>query len=418
MKHGRRALVIGGSISGLLAAHLLRHAGWDAIVFERNADNLTGRGAGISTQPQFAEILRSIDIAFDDSMGIRVDKLICLDQAGNTVLREPTVRTMSAWSRLYRALLARLPAEKYRLGMQFERVEQNSDGVTAIFTDGSREQGDMLVGADGIRSSVREQFLPRVQPNYAGYVAWRAMIDESDIPQKIHAEVFNLYTFCFPEGELFLGYPVPGRNNETSIGRRSYNIVWYRPTDAATALVDLCTDTGGRRHGMAIAPPLIRPDVIAGIKVTARERVAPQVAEIFARCLQPFFQPIYDLESPQIVFGRVSLLGDAAFVARPHVGAGVTKAALDAQSLADALRMNGENVEAGLARYQREQLSFGHALVALSREEGAYLSAQLKPREQRKGEELHRDIAGVVHTHNARNAKIQRLVASRSASVL
>jgi 2-polyprenyl-6-methoxyphenol hydroxylase-like FAD-dependent oxidoreductase len=417
MKRGPRALVIGGSISGLLAAHLLRHAGWDAVVFERNAVKLTGRGAGISTQPQFADILRQIDIAFDDSMGIRVDKLICLDWVGKAFLREPTVRTMSAWSRLYRALLERLPAEKYRLGLQFERVEQDSDGVIAVFSDGSRERGDILVGADGIRSSVREQFLPALQPNYAGYVAWRAMIDESDIPAAIRAEVFDLYTFCFPEGELFLGYPVPGRNNETSISQRSYNIVWYRPTDATTALADLCTDADGRCHGMAIAPQLIRPDVIAGIKGKAREVVAPQVAEIFARCTQPFFQPIYDLESLQIVFGRVALLGDAAFVARPHVGAGVTKAALDAQSLADALRASGDDIEAGLARFQREQLTFGRALVALSRDEGAYLSAQLKPRAQRTGDELHRDIAGVVHTHNARNAKIQRLVADRGVKV-
>jgi len=97
---------------------------------------------------------------------------------------------------------------------------------------------------------------------------------------------------------------------------------------------------------MAIAPPLIRPEVIAGIKATARELVAPQVADIFGCCVQPFFQPIYDMESQQIVFGRVVLLGDAAFVARPHVGAGVTKAALDAQSLAAALGANEDNLDA------------------------------------------------------------------------
>jgi len=417
MQHRPRALVIGGSISGLLAANLLRHIGWDAIVFERNAVNLIGRGAGISTQIQLRDIMRRIDIPFDDSMGIPVETLICLDRNGKTVLKEPTLRIMSAWARLYGALLDRLPAEKYCLGMQFVRAEQTPHGVTAVFSDGTRVKGDLLVGADGLRSTVRGQLLPQLQPNYAGYVAWRAMIEESSIPRNIREEVFDLYTFCLPEGELFLGYPVPGRNNETKIGRRSYNIVWYRPTDLAHGMIDLCTDASGRCHGMAIPPPLIRPEVVANIKSTARALIAPQAAEIFTSCEQPFFQPIFDLESPQIVFGRVALLGDAAFVARPHVGAGVTKAALDAQSLADALRASGDNLDAGLARYQHEQLSFGQGLVALGREEGAYLSAQAKPREQRIGEELHRDFDSLVHTHNARTEKIQRLVAARMAGV-
>ena len=145
-----------------------------------------------------------------------------------------------------------------------------------------------------------------------------AMLDESDVPPAIREEIFERYTFCLPEGELFLAYPVPGRNNETQPGRRAYNIVWYRPTDRETTLADLCTDATGRRHGTAIPPPLIRPEVTAAIKATARALVAPQVAEIFARTPQPFFQPIFDLESQRIVFGRAALLGDAAFVARPH----------------------------------------------------------------------------------------------------
>ena len=69
----RRALVIGGSLGGLLAAHLLRREGWDVTVFERNADDLTGRGAGISTHPQLLDILARVGIDFDESMGIRVD---------------------------------------------------------------------------------------------------------------------------------------------------------------------------------------------------------------------------------------------------------------------------------------------------------------------------------------------------------
>jgi 2-polyprenyl-6-methoxyphenol hydroxylase-like FAD-dependent oxidoreductase len=308
-----------------------------------------------------------------------------------------------------------LPDGSYRLGMSLVRVEQDVEGVTAIFADDVRVTGDLLVGADGVRSTVREQFLPDVEPNYAGYVAWRAMLDESDVPPDIRAEIFERYTFCLPEGELFLAYPVPGRNNETQPGRRAYNIVWYRPTDPDKALPDLCTDATGRCHGTSIPPPLIRPEVTAAIKATARALVAPQVAEIFARTPQPFFQPIFDLASPRIAFGRVALLGDAAFVARPHVGAGVTKAALDAASLADAVAR--DDVAAGLLRYQREQQPFGSGLVALGRQEGAYLSAQLKPRAERSAAELDRTVRDVLNAHNSRSENLRKVLVDARAGL-
>src|SRR5712671_6730838 len=113
----RRALVIGGSLGGLFAAHLLRSAGWDAVVFERNPDELTGRGAGLSTHPQLIDILRRIGIDFDESMGIKLDTFIFLDHSGKTYLEAKTVRTMSSWGRLHRSLRDPLPSESYRLGM-------------------------------------------------------------------------------------------------------------------------------------------------------------------------------------------------------------------------------------------------------------------------------------------------------------
>jgi 2-polyprenyl-6-methoxyphenol hydroxylase-like FAD-dependent oxidoreductase len=407
----RRALIIGGSLGGLLAAHLLRRAGWHAVVFERNAEDLTGRGVGLGTHPQLITVLRRAGIAFDDTMGIKVPKVICLDRAGKIIAEQPTARTMSAWSRLYRALRSALPAQDYRRGKKLLRIEQDPDTVTAIFEDDGSEHGDVLVGADGIRSTVREQFLPQAQPVYAGYVAWRAVLDEACVPRQAHRDIFGLYTFCLPEGEQLLGYPVPGRNGDTVPGRRRYNIVWYRPVDSP-ALDDMCTDASGQVHAGGIVPSLVRDEVIAAVKADAEALLAPQLAEIFRRA-EPFFQPIFDLESPALAFGRVVLTGDAGFVVRPHIGAGATKAAIDAAVLADCLACAGDDVAGGLARFESMQLPFGRDMVALSRQQGAYLSAQLKPVAQRRGGELRRDIDALLHAHGSRSDQIGDIVAAR-----
>jgi 2-polyprenyl-6-methoxyphenol hydroxylase-like FAD-dependent oxidoreductase len=407
-QNAHRALVIGGSLGGLFAAHLLRSVGWDAVVFERKEEELTGRGVGLGTHPQLIAILRRAGIAFDETMGIRVPKVVCLDRAGKIVVEQATSRTMSGWPRLYQALRAALPERDYRLGKSLYRVEHSGARVTTVFADGTRETGDLLVGADGIRSTVRERFLRRAEPIYAGYIAWRAVLEEVQVPPAIHREIFELYTFCLPEGEQLLGYPVPGRNNDIGAGRRGYNIVWYRPANPL-ALADICTDAWGHRHAGGIPPRSIRRDVIARVKDDAKALVAPQIAEIFLRS-DPFFQPIFDLESPALVFGRVALAGDAAFVVRPHVGAGATKAAIDAAVLADCLRDCGGEVERGLARFESMQLPFGRDMVALARQQGAYLSAQLKPAGERGAGERTRDIDAA---HGTRSDQVGEIVAAR-----
>jgi len=403
---GQRALIIGGSVGGLFAANMLRSIGLDAQVYERNAEELTGRGAGISTHPQLHAVTRRLGIPFDDAMGIRVNSVLFLDHHGSAYDRRDTVRLMSSWGRVHASLRERMPPGSYHLGKSLTHIEQSAGSVTAIFSDGARASGDLLIGADGGRSTVRELFLPGKQPEYAGYVAWRAMLDERDVPGDIHAQLFANYTYCLPPGELFLAYPVPGRNNETEPGRRAYNIVWYRPT-TPERLADFCTDATGKSHGTSIPPPLLRPDVIAWSKAQARALVAPQVAEIFERDPRPFFQAIFDFISPQIVFGRVALLGDAAFLARPHPGAGTTKCAMDAETLADAIA--GHGLDRGLAEYQRLQGAFGSGIVRQGQRDGSYLTDQLKPREQRRNKDLSWAVDDLMQDHEGRSAQVQRI---------
>lgn len=385
-----RALVIGGSLGGLFAAHLLRSVGWDAVVFERVVEDLASRGVGIGTHDALAALMHRIGLPFDDTMGVEVRSSICLERSGEISQRMPIFRIMSSWSRFYRPLRDALPQDCYRPGKSLVRIEQDRGGITAIFADGTRETGDLLVGADGIRSTVREQFPPAAQPTYAGYVAWRAVAEEAELPASFRP-IFDCYSFCLPEREMVLSYPVPGRNGDTRPGRRGYNAVWYRPADFAAELPRLCTDASGRCHGVAIPPPLIRPELVADVRRDAERMLAPAIAEIVLRTEQPFFQAIFDLETPRLVFGRVVLLGDAAFVARPHVGAGVTKAAVDAASLADTLASAGD-LDAALARYERQQRDLGSAIVARGRRLGAYL----------EGLSAGRDTSEVMREHSAK----------------
>jgi len=116
---------------------------------------------------------------------------------------------------------------------------------------------------------------------------------------------------------MSLSTPIPGRDDDVRRGHRRYYFIWYRPAEGER-LRDLLTDAAGRYQGYAIPPPLIRPDHIAAMKADAARLLPPVIAGIVAKA-QPLLQAVSDLEVPRLAFGRAVLLGDAAFIARPHV---------------------------------------------------------------------------------------------------
>ena len=129
---------------------------------------------------------------------------------------------LTAWERVYRVLRDAFPADRYRRGRSFKAHEQSGGGVIAHFSDGGTAAGDVLIGTDGLRSTVCQLCVPAVVPLYAG---WRALIPEGAPPAAIHHDLFEAMTFCLPPGEQFLGYPVAGPDNDLRPGRRRYNIV-------------------------------------------------------------------------------------------------------------------------------------------------------------------------------------------------
>jgi 2-polyprenyl-6-methoxyphenol hydroxylase-like FAD-dependent oxidoreductase len=371
---GRTAAVVGGSLGGLFAANLLLRDGWDVHVYEHSRVDLVGRGAGIITHPELFTCLQRIGIAIDESFGVDVPERIAFDSAGRVLGRVPIRQCLTTWGRLYELLKGAFPAERYHFGHTLTHVEQTAALARAHFANGASAEADLVVGADGIRSAMRACLLPHVRPKYAGYVAWRGLADERSLTDSTREAMFPKFAFSLNEREHMVGYPVAGFSRSTRPGERCYNFVWYRPADESRELVELCTDINGRTHDMSVPPPLLRPELVQHAREAARENLAPQFAEVVERALQPFFQAIFDLECPRMTFGRIALLGDAAFVARPHVGMGVTKAAGDAMALVDTLRAAAHQIEPAFEAYESVRAQLGAAVVEHARELGAYLA--------------------------------------------
>jgi 2-polyprenyl-6-methoxyphenol hydroxylase-like FAD-dependent oxidoreductase len=372
----RRALVIGGSMSGLFAAILLRRAGWEADVYERVDVGLIGRGAGIVTHEAMRAVLREAGCDPSKDLGVDVTMRRTLDRSGARAGDFVCPQTLTSWDRVFRMLRQEFPDARYHIGKELQRVEQTGERVVAHFADGTSAEGDLMIGADGFRSNVRAEVLPEVKPVYAGYIAWRGLVDEAAIPASVHADIFDAMVFGLPPNEQFISYPVAGRNNDLRVGHRRCNFVWYRPADEASELRRLLTDATGIFHPLGIPPPLVRAEVIASLREASRTLLAPQLDAMVSLTPQPFLQPIFDVETARMAVGRVAVIGDAAFLARPHVAAGVTKAAEDAMALADALRTYGD-VAAALAAFERERIPANRRIMQRGRELGGYLQPHL-----------------------------------------
>ena len=393
---GRRAVVIGGSMSGLLSALQLRRAGWGVDVYERVESELSGRGAGIVAQYELIDRLKGLGLS-TGALGVAITTRKILDAEGRVSEEITCPQVLTAWERVYRLLRDAFPAEHYHRGRGLAKFTQDARAVAAHFSDGETIEADLLVAADGIRSTVRQQCAPNVTPLYAGYSAWRALIDEGKWPLDVRRELFDVMAFGLPPGEQFLSYPVAGPNDDLRPGHRRTNVVWYRPADEKTKLQWLLTDERGVTHSISIPPPLIRREAIDEMRADAERLLAPQFRQIVRLIDEPILQPIYDLESENMAFGHVAVLGDAAFVARPHVAAGVSKASDDAAALVESLTAEGD-VEAGLKRFEAARLKENHSIIRRARHLGAYLQATKTQEEQARAGQHSTDSAVIAET--------------------
>jgi 2-polyprenyl-6-methoxyphenol hydroxylase-like FAD-dependent oxidoreductase len=372
---GKRAIIVGGSMSGLFTAAFLRKIGWHVDVFERSSVELVGRGAGITTHPELFEALEASGAGTKD-LGVEVEKRISIDRLGNVIAERALPQILTSWDRLQRLLRETVDPAHYHLGHTFQHVAQAGSGVRVHFAEGRVETADLLIGGDGIRSSVRAQVAPDIQPIYAGYYIWRGAPNEADLSPETLRSIFPYFTFFLPERQHVIGYPIAGFNNDLRPGHRRYNFIWYRVGDAQT-LEDMCVDENGHQHQYSVPPPLIRKNLIAQMRAEAEATMPPAFLDCLRNIERPFFTPIYDFASPRLMYGRVALVGDAASSARPHMGFGVSKAGGDAQALADAL-LRHDDIDVALAEYNAERQPVGEQIMMHGRKLGTYFGVSLK----------------------------------------
>ena len=369
-------------MGGLFAALLLRKAGWTVDVFERVQAELSGRGAGIVTHAELCAVLEAAGLDSAKDLGVAVRGRKTLDRTGRVIATYEWPQVNTSWDRVFRMLRDAFPADRYHLDKELTSIVCREESVLAYFADGTSAPCDLLVGADGFRSVVRGQILPEVQPHYAGYIAWRGLVDEARFSEPARHLLFDCLAFCLPPHEQMLGYPVAGPDNDLREGRRRYNFVWYRPASDAQ-LKNLLTDRNGHRHLISIPPTLVRAEVLKALRAEAQTLLAPQLREAVDLTPQPFLQPIYDVETPHMTFGRIALVGDAAFVGRPHVAAGVTKAAEDAMALATSLQHTCD-VPAALESFESARLAVNRRILERGRDLGLYLQLELRSEEERR----------------------------------
>lgn len=366
-----RVAIAGGSLGGLFAAILLRQDGHEVRVFERSAGGLEGRGAGLVPQREVFDILRAIGAEEVVKVGVVARDRITLDRAGGIAHRQVTPQMQLSWDYLYSAVRARLGDADYRLGRAVSHAAQAEAGAVLHFADGSSEAADLVLGADGIGSVVRPVVTAQPSLNrYAGYVAWRGLVPEDALPPAAADGLLDRFAFFMMPGSHILGYSVTGPGGDMQRGARRYNWVWYRRI-AEADLARVLTDGEGRTHPFSLAPGQMPAQGAAGLRADAQRLLPPAFAAAVAAEPTPFVQAIFDYEAPRMATGFMALLGDAAFVVRPHTAMGVAKAAGDALALRRHLR--DLPLELALAAYDRERRPAGAAIAAYGQRLGAEL---------------------------------------------
>jgi FAD-dependent urate hydroxylase len=329
--HGLKVVIVGAGMGGLTAGLALRQAGFEIEIYDRVAA-LLPVGAGVSLWSNGVKVLNRLGLGRElAAVGGRMDR-VCYRARGGEVLTEfslePLVQAVGqrpypvARADLQRLLLDALGPSTVQLGCECVSVEEDASAATAVFADGRRVRGDLVVAADGTHSVLRASVLGHaVRRRYVGYTNWNGLV-----PCGAGLPPADTWTTFVGEHKRAALMPVGGDR---------FYFFFDVPEPEGTSALPGMAQRDLSRHFAGWADAV--QSLIARLDPARVNRI-----------------PIHDVDPlPQLVSGRVALLGDSAHSSCPDLGQGGCQALEDGWVLAHQLLTNNLGVPDALARYER-----------------------------------------------------------------
>ncbi|CAA0840698.1 FAD/NAD(P)-binding oxidoreductase family protein [Striga hermonthica] len=372
MQRKGKAVVVGGSIAGLSCAHALIAAGWEVVVLEKSTSPPTGcpTGAGLGLDPLSQKIIHSWlkrpEILDLNTLPLTIDQNQVTEKEtkiNRARTRDEDFNFRAAyWSDLHGLLYKALPLDIVRWGHMFVSYNTSDDTTLVRVNSKTLETGDvvevtcdLLVAADGCLSSIRRIFFPDLNLRYAGYCAWRGVLDCSG---NENSETFRGLKKAFPD---------LGRCIYFHLGPKTH-IVFYELLNKRINWIWYVNQLEPRLKGNSVTMK-VSDDMVLQMQKEAECFWPPELVKLIRETKNPFLNVIYDSEPlNQIAWDNVVLTGDAAHPTTPHGLRSTNMSVLDAAVLGKCLEKWGvENLNSALREYESTRLPVASEQVLFSR---------------------------------------------------
>jgi 2-polyprenyl-6-methoxyphenol hydroxylase-like FAD-dependent oxidoreductase len=360
--------IVGGSLAGCTAASLLINAGHEITVFERSANDLTGRGGGIGTSKEVVEQITKeglINVSFTCLTAKEmpfIGKNEAYEPFGRTAWSLPVEIKVFHWNELWQQLRQNVPDSYYHAGVEIIDAYQLESGMVEIITkQDEKHQFDLLLFADGYKSLGRKILFPDKQLKYRGYVLWRGLLDESEMRPGELEDNLPRMSYLDSAGHNVV-YFIPNTDGSKEKGERIFNWAAYIAIPEAE-LNDLMKDKSGRVRSGTLPPGELSVDNELKLKKFLSKNIPEYYAEIVDKTANSYIQVIYTLDLDAYYKDNMCLIGDAGVVVQPFTGSGVFKGHSNIKDLITSMATHN-NLEDALKEWSLQQVETGKKLLA------------------------------------------------------